>query len=73
MKIAMIGLGRMGRNMAKRLLRGGHAVIAYNRSPEKTDVLVKEEGAGGAYSFDEAAALRREFGGHFTVPANKNS
>ncbi len=54
MTIAMIGLGRMGMNMAKRLLRGGHAVIAYNRSPEKTDVLVNEEGAGGAYSLDEA-------------------
>jgi 6-phosphogluconate dehydrogenase len=50
MKIAMIGLGRMGMNMAKRLLRGGHEVIVYNRSPEKTDAMVKEEGAIGAYS-----------------------
>ncbi|UCF86338.1 MAG: NAD(P)-binding domain-containing protein, partial [Desulfobacteraceae bacterium] len=33
MKIAMIGLGRMGMNMAKRLLPGGHEVVAYNRSP----------------------------------------
>jgi len=48
MKIALIGLGRMGMNMAKRLLRGGHEVIAYNRSQEKTDTLVKEEGAIGA-------------------------
>lgn len=53
MKIAMIGLGRMGMNMAKRLLRGGHEVVAYNRSPEKTDTLVKEEGAIGAYSLPE--------------------
>jgi 6-phosphogluconate dehydrogenase len=53
MRIAMIGLGRMGMNMAKRLLRGGHEVIAYNRSPEKTDSLVKEEGAVGAYSLAE--------------------
>jgi len=49
----MIGLGRMGMNMAKRLLRGNHAVVAYNRSPEKTDSLVKEEGAIGAYSLAE--------------------
>jgi len=53
MKIAMIGLGRMGMNMAKRLLRGNHQVVAYNRSPNKTDTLVKEEGAIGAYSLSE--------------------
>lgn len=48
----MIGLGRMGMNMAKRLLRGGHSVIAYNRTPKKTDQLV-EGGAIGAYSLGE--------------------
>ena len=52
MKLAMIGLGRMGMNMAKRLLGGGHEVVAYNRSPEKTDELVKQ-GAIGAYSLSE--------------------
>ncbi len=52
MQIAMIGLGRMGMNMAKRLLQGGHEVIAYNRTPKKTDDLVKE-GAIGAYSLSE--------------------
>lgn len=45
----MIGLGRMGMNMAKRLLKGGHEVVAYNRSSGKTDQLVKD-GAIGAYS-----------------------
>ena len=53
MKIAMIGLGRMGMNMGKRLLRGDHEVVAYNRSQEKTDAMVKEEGAIGAYSLAE--------------------
>jgi 6-phosphogluconate dehydrogenase len=53
MKLAMIGLGRMGMNMAKRLLKGGHEVVAYNRSSEKTDRLVKD-GAIGAYSLSEA-------------------
>ena len=48
----MIGLGRMGMNMAKRLLQGGHSVIAYNRTPNKTDQLVKE-GAIGAYSLSK--------------------
>ena len=54
MKLAMIGLGRMGMNMAKRLLKGGHQVVAYNRSPEKTEQLVKD-GAIGAYSIVEVA------------------
>lgn len=48
----MIGLGRMGMNMAKRLLLGGHDVVAFNRTPGKTDQLVKE-GAIGAYSLRE--------------------
>ncbi len=50
----MIGLGRMGMNMAKRLLEGGHQVVAYNRSREKTDQLIKQ-GAIGAYSLSEVA------------------
>ena len=52
MQIAIIGLGRMGMNMAKRLLLGGHEVVAFNRTPSKTDQLVKE-GAIGAYSLSE--------------------
>ncbi len=54
MQIAMIGLGRMGMNMARRLLGGGHEVIAWNRSRDKTDELVRE-GAAGAYSLEEVA------------------
>ena len=52
MQLAMIGLGRMGMNMVRRLLKGGHRVVAYNRSPEKTEQVVKE-GAIGAYSLEE--------------------
>ena len=52
MKLAMVGLGRMGMNMARRLLQGGHQVVAYNRTPQKTDELVKE-GALGAYALQE--------------------
>jgi 6-phosphogluconate dehydrogenase len=52
MQIAMIGLGRMGMNMAKRLLLGGHEVIAYNRTPKKTDQIAAE-GAVAAYSLKE--------------------
>jgi 6-phosphogluconate dehydrogenase len=52
MQIGMIGLGRMGMNMAKRLLQGGHEVVAYNRSPEKTEEIVRE-GATGSFSLAE--------------------
>lgn len=52
MQIAMIGLGRMGMNMARRLLGGGHEVVVWNRSRDKTYELVKE-GATGAYSLEE--------------------
>lgn len=55
MKIAMVGLGRMGMNMAKRLLKKGHQVVAYNRSPDKTNQLVNE-GATGADSLEDLAA-----------------
>jgi 6-phosphogluconate dehydrogenase len=52
MKLAMIGLGRMGMNMARRLLQGGHEVVAYNRTPQKTEELARE-GALPAYSLRE--------------------
>jgi 6-phosphogluconate dehydrogenase len=51
-ELAIIGLGRMGMNMARRLLKGNHQVIAYNRTPNKTDEIVKE-GAIGAYSLSD--------------------
>ncbi|WP_084956174.1 phosphogluconate dehydrogenase (NAD(+)-dependent, decarboxylating) [Thermoactinospora rubra] len=38
MQIGMIGLGRMGGNMAERLRRGGHDVVGYDRNPEVSDV-----------------------------------
>ena len=52
MQIAMIGLGRMGMNMARRLLRDGHEVIVYNRTRDKIEQMVKE-GAIGASSLKE--------------------
>ncbi len=52
MELAMLGLGRMGMNMVRRLLKGGHKVIAYNRSPEKTRQIMKE-GARGIFSLSE--------------------
>ncbi len=45
MEIAVIGLGRMGANIARRLARGGHRVFVYDRSPEKAPALAREKPA----------------------------
>ncbi len=55
MKIAMIGLGKMGGNMAQRLIRGGHDVIGYARS-EASIAAAEAFGAEGAHSLEEIAA-----------------
>ena len=52
MRIGFIGLGRMGANMVRRLLRDGHEVVAYNRTPEKTKEIAGE-GAIAAFSIAE--------------------
>jgi 6-phosphogluconate dehydrogenase len=52
MQIGMIGLGRMGGNMVRRLMKGGHSCVVYDRSPQAVAGLVKE-GAGGAATLDE--------------------
>ena len=49
MELGMIGLGRMGANMTERLLRGGHRLITYDRSPEAIQRCV-DKGALGAHS-----------------------
>jgi 6-phosphogluconate dehydrogenase len=52
MQIGFVGLGRMGANMVRRLLRDGHEVVAYNRTPEKTKEIAGE-GAVPAFSIEE--------------------
>ncbi len=53
MKLGLIGLGKMGGNMARRLCRGGIQVVGYNRSREIVDTLVKDEGMTPAGSVEE--------------------
>ncbi len=52
MQIAMIGLGRMGGNMVRRLMQGGHTCVVYDRS-EDTIKQYEAEGATAAYSLQE--------------------
>jgi 6-phosphogluconate dehydrogenase len=53
-QIAIIGLGKMGGNMAARLVEGGHKVFVWNRTPEKAQELV-EQGARALASMEAAA------------------
>jgi len=52
MELGIIGLGRMGANMAERLLKGGHRVVGYARSPESVERVV-QKGADGVHSLEE--------------------
>ena len=52
MHLGFIGLGRMGANMVRRLILDGHALVVYNRTPEKTKEIAGE-GAIPSYSIEE--------------------
>ena len=55
MELAIIGLGKMGLNMATRLMHGGHRVVGYARSEESINAAIKA-GAEGAHSLEEAVS-----------------
>jgi 6-phosphogluconate dehydrogenase len=55
MKLGMIGLGRMGGNMVRRLVRGGHQCVVYDVNADAVSALV-QDGAIGATSFGDLAA-----------------
>ncbi len=55
MQIGMVGLGRMGANMVRRLLRAGHTCVVYDRNPDAVAAL-QQEGATGAASLTELVA-----------------
>jgi 6-phosphogluconate dehydrogenase len=48
MQLGMIGLGRMGANMVRRLLRAGHQCVVYDRSPQTVQELTREKATGAA-------------------------
>jgi 6-phosphogluconate dehydrogenase len=54
-ELAIVGLGRMGGNMARRLHQAGHRVVAFNRSPEKIREIMAE-GLEGAFTPEEVVA-----------------
>ncbi len=69
MQMGMIGLGRMGANMVRRLLRGGHQCVVFDVSPDAVKALAKE-GAIGASSLDDfKAKLQKPRVAWMMVPA----
>jgi 6-phosphogluconate dehydrogenase len=71
MDIGFVGLGRMGGNMVTRLLRGGHRVVAYDRTPSAVDASARA-GATGAGSIPElVAGLRAPRAVWVMVPAGE--
>jgi 6-phosphogluconate dehydrogenase len=69
MQLGMIGLGRMGSNMARRLMKDGHECVAFDLSPDAVSALAAE-GATGAMSLEEfVAALQPPRAIWIMVPA----
>ena len=69
MQVGMIGLGRMGGNMVRRLIRKGHSCVVFNRSPQAVNELVKEKAIGVASLAEVVRKLERPRAIWLMVPA----
>src|SRR5262245_36131067 len=69
MQLGMIGLGRMGANMVRRLLRAGHQCVAFDRSSQAVEALVNEKAVGASSVRDFMKKLDRPRAVWLMVPA----
>jgi 6-phosphogluconate dehydrogenase len=69
MQLGMIGLGRMGANMVRRLLKGGHHCVVFDRSPNAVKHLVEEKAVGASTLTDLVKKLERPRAVWLMVPA----
>src|SRR3974377_1202010 len=69
MQLGMIGLGRMGANMVRRLLKDGHQCIVYDRSADAVKDLVKDKAVGAASLADFVKKLSKPRAVWLMVPA----
>jgi 6-phosphogluconate dehydrogenase len=68
-QLGMVGLGRMGANMVRRLLRGGHQCVVFNRTPKPIEELVKEKATGAVDLADLVKKLAKPRAIWLMVPA----
>ena len=69
MQIGMIGLGRMGANMVRRLLKAGHQCVVFDRSPKAVQELVEEKAVGSTSLADFVKKLTKPRAIWLMVPA----
>jgi 6-phosphogluconate dehydrogenase len=69
MQLGMIGLGRMGANMVRRLLKGGHQCVVFNRSPKAVKELAAEKAVGASSLADLVKKLEKPRAIWLMVPA----
>jgi 6-phosphogluconate dehydrogenase len=69
MQLGMIGLGRMGANMVRRLLRGGHQCVVFDLSPKAVEELAKEKAVGASSFADFVKKLDKPRAVWLMVPA----
>jgi len=69
MQIGMIGLGRMGANMVRRLLKGGHHCVVFDMSPKAVEELVSEKAVGSSSLADFVKKLTKPRAVWLMVPA----
>src|ERR1051326_5267005 len=69
MQLGMVGLGRMGANMARRLIRGGHQCVVFDRAPQAVVALVEEKATGARDFADLVAKLEKPRAIWLMVPA----
>ena len=69
MQLGMIGLGRMGANMVRRLLKGGHECVVFDMSPKVVNELVQEKATGSSSIQDFVTKLKKPRAVWLMVPA----
>jgi 6-phosphogluconate dehydrogenase len=69
MQLGMVGLGRMGANMVRRLLSGGHRCVVFDVSPKAVDALVQEKAVGSSGLQDFVTKIEKPRAVWLMVPA----